>query len=241
MNYARATGQQIVGRGGANDAARQSVGWGPVMARAWGWGGGYPGGYPWARSPAGYWPYSDPWGYAPGSFEPSGFVPWYLTAGDEAQPPPHPHHHHHHHHPQNGAPHPGAAAGWAPPAWALPALGGAMFGAVVQNWMHGRAQPARRAAPSAAAAGPMWGYGTGARAMWGYGAGQAPPPPRLDRRAPPPPRMNTWKQWQRVHPGTPYSDYRNWWSQFGQQGATISGDQFHGAGYGTGARAMWGY
>jgi len=34
--------------------------------------------------------------------------------------------------------------------------------------------------------------------------------------------MNTWKRWQLVHPGTPFSDYQNWRQQYGQYGATIT-------------------
>jgi hypothetical protein len=34
---------------------------------------------------------------------------------------------------------------------------------------------------------------------------------------------NDWEHWRRVHPGTPYSDYQNWWTQYGQNGGTISG------------------
>jgi hypothetical protein len=34
---------------------------------------------------------------------------------------------------------------------------------------------------------------------------------------------NSWEHWQRVHPGTPYSDYQRWWNQYGQAGGTISG------------------
>ena len=33
----------------------------------------------------------------------------------------------------------------------------------------------------------------------------------------------TWKRWQQIHPGTPRSDYDNWWSQYGQSGGTIDG------------------
>jgi peptidoglycan hydrolase-like protein with peptidoglycan-binding domain len=36
--------------------------------------------------------------------------------------------------------------------------------------------------------------------------------------------MNTWARWQQVHPGTPYSDYQNWFQQYGQTGATINGE-----------------
>src|SRR5208337_4137768 len=33
----------------------------------------------------------------------------------------------------------------------------------------------------------------------------------------------TWQRWQQIHPGTPRSDYDNWWSQYGQSGGTING------------------
>ena len=36
--------------------------------------------------------------------------------------------------------------------------------------------------------------------------------------------MNTWARWQQVHPGSSYQDYQNWWTQYGQQGATIQPD-----------------
>ena len=43
--------------------------------------------------------------------------------------------------------------------------------------------------------------------------------------APPPPRgKNSWRRWQEIHPGTPYSDYQNWWNQYGASGAQINGD-----------------
>ena len=50
----------------------------------------------------------------------------------------------------------------------------------------------------------------------GIGQPGAPPPPQTG--------LNSWQRWQQVHPGTPYSDYRNWWNQFGAQGATINGE-----------------
>ena len=34
---------------------------------------------------------------------------------------------------------------------------------------------------------------------------------------------NSWERWQQVHPGTPYSDYQNWWNTYGQTGGTIAG------------------
>ena len=36
--------------------------------------------------------------------------------------------------------------------------------------------------------------------------------------------LNSWERWQQVHPGTPRSDYDNWWAQYGHAGATINGD-----------------
>ncbi len=142
MNYGRATGQQIVGRGGAN-VGRHDVGWGPViLGRAglagmpwgglpwswrggawpwggpgglggypyWGWGGGY--GYPYYWGGLGGWPN---WG----GYGPFGYLSPYGIAVAGDRPPAY-------------------TTGWAPPAWALPALGGAVFGAVVQNAMHRR-------------------------------------------------------------------------------------------------------
>jgi peptidoglycan hydrolase-like protein with peptidoglycan-binding domain len=34
----------------------------------------------------------------------------------------------------------------------------------------------------------------------------------------------SWARWQELHPGTPYSDYQNWWSQYGVNGAQINGE-----------------
>ena len=33
----------------------------------------------------------------------------------------------------------------------------------------------------------------------------------------------TWERWQQIHPGTPYSDYQNWWNQYGGQGGGTIG------------------
>src|SRR5208337_844522 len=38
-----------------------------------------------------------------------------------------------------------------------------------------------------------------------------------------PSQNQTWQRWQQIHPGTPRSDYDNWWSQYGQSGGTING------------------
>ena len=35
------------------------------------------------------------------------------------------------------------------------------------------------------------------------------------------PKLNTWARWQKIHPGTPRSDYDNWWQQHGIHGDTI--------------------
>ena len=43
---------------------------------------------------------------------------------------------------------------------------------------------------------------------------------------------NDWEHWRRVHPGTPRSDYDNWWNQYGQNGGTISGVGDAGVGQG---------
>src|ERR1700722_8448579 len=38
-----------------------------------------------------------------------------------------------------------------------------------------------------------------------------------------PTSLNSWARWQQVHPGSPYSAYQGWWSQYGQGGGTING------------------
>ena len=34
----------------------------------------------------------------------------------------------------------------------------------------------------------------------------------------------TWERWRQVHPGTPYSDYQNWWNQYGGPSGGTIGD-----------------
>lgn len=92
------------------------------------------------------------------------------------------------------------------------------------------------------------GFGTWWHPVYGYqyanlyGTGQYVPPPQVYRHdhhdhhdhhdfhndarrgggRPAPPSMDSWRRWQKIHPGTPYSDFTNWWQQHGQYGAQIS-------------------
>lgn len=80
----------------------------------------------------------------------------------------------------------------------------------IEGW-NGRPNP-----PTGFQGRPAWGIGN----SWNMGIGQQgrPGAPTSARG------LNTWARWQQVHPGTPYSDYQNWYQQYGSSGAQINGE-----------------
>jgi len=38
-----------------------------------------------------------------------------------------------------------------------------------------------------------------------------------------PTAMSSWQRWQKIHPHSPYSNYKRWWDTYGKKGGTING------------------